>query len=367
MEYNYADISDCGSLIMRLNRASLLAATAAIILCLAAPGNVSFAQNASDVSVVTLQVVPQQNGTDNVVTPAGRVVPLPGAGVNSQTVQIYIGAQGGCWYVDRTGQTVDLTMAMQKYRAMTGGQSVQAPQYAPVPQQSSSNSGSGLGTAAAAAGAAGLGAMAGAAMANQNYYNNVPYGTPVYYPRGANPYYVGGGGGQVNVVHNTDVNANYYDQHANTFQQQNQWYSAQRQQNSAQFKNWQGNGADNPFVRQSDGRRFGQTDGTATAGGGRFGQRDGDNGSGSGGRFGQRQQDGDGGRFGQRGGDNQDGGGGGRFGRRQQEAGGDSGGRGNRQDDGGGLQQRQGDRQGGERQGRQGRQGRSGGGGGRFR
>lgn len=52
------------------------------------------AQNQSTVSAVTLQVVPGPQG-QSVLTPRGMVVPLPGAGVNGNAVQIFLGAQGG--------------------------------------------------------------------------------------------------------------------------------------------------------------------------------------------------------------------------------------------------------------------------------
>ena len=174
---------------------------------------VAYAQNGDqNVSTVTLQVVPGAQG-ENVITPKGYSVPLPGAGVNSNQVHIYMGAQGGYWYVDRYGQTVDLTSSVAALRGQQGQPVQQVPQYAPVPQSSSSSSsssssgGSGFGTAAAA----GLGAMTGAAIAgstqNYPYYHGVPYGTPMYYPHGGgNPYYMNGGN-QVNVEHNTNVNA----------------------------------------------------------------------------------------------------------------------------------------------------------------
>lgn len=309
-----------------------------------------FAQNSPDVSVVTLQVIPQANGQESVVTPAGKVVPLPGAGVNSPTVQVYLGAQGGCWYVDKYGKPFDLTAYVQQYRSMAGAVQQQVPQYAPVPTQtnsssssssSSSGGGSGLGSTLAVAGAAAGGAMLGSALASPNYYSNVPYGTPVYYPRGGSPYYRGANNAQVNVEHNTNVNANYYDQHSNTFEQQNQWYANQRQQNPQQARNWQqANAGDNPFVRNSANQTAGGEDGARR---GRFGGGDDAGGNAAGGRFG-RQGDaaganaGDGGAFGgrrnadgnpglgdQQGGgrfQNAAGGGGGRFQNREQAGGG---------------------------------------------
>lgn len=137
------------------------------------------------VSVVTLQTQPGPGGTQMVVTPKGMVVPLPGPGVNASVVPIYIGANGGYWYVDKNNQQVDLTPAVRAMQANAtmSQQATNVPQYAPQPQQVTNNynssgqssGGSALGTAAAA----GLGAMAGTAM-TQSYYNNVPYGTPIH-------------------------------------------------------------------------------------------------------------------------------------------------------------------------------------------
>ncbi|MBA4074700.1 MAG: hypothetical protein C0508_06620, partial [Cyanobacteria bacterium PR.023] len=157
------------------------------------------AGEAPQVSVVTLQTQPGPGGTQMVVTPKGMVVPLPGPGVNASVVPIYIGANGGYWYVDKNNQQVDLTPAVRAMQAnATMSQpATTVPQYAPQPQQVTNNynssgqqsSGtSALGTAAAA----GLGAMAGTAM-TQSYYNNVPYGTPIHYGAAAVPYYNQGG------------------------------------------------------------------------------------------------------------------------------------------------------------------------------
>jgi hypothetical protein len=165
------------------------------------------------ISVVTLQIVPGQQGQQCVLTPRGYVVPLPGPGTNQNSVQIFMGAQGGYWYVDKNGQNVDLTPAVQQYQAMIreagqqarpGQQPMQVPQYAPAPapvtivnQQppSSGNMNYAMGAMGTAT-AAGLGAMAGSAMANSSNnsgYYHVPYGTPMYYPHGASPYYMGEG------------------------------------------------------------------------------------------------------------------------------------------------------------------------------
>lgn len=325
---------------------SLISSCLSISAWIALPCEVSAQGGAPTVSTVTLQVVPGQQGQQDVITPRGMAVPLPGAGVNGNSVQIYMGSQGGYWYIDRNGQNVDLTGYVQQFRSTAGQAAGQVPQYAAAPapvqivnEQAPSSGGSGssgMGTAAAAGLGAGLGAMAGAAMSgayyNNGYYNNVPYGTPVYYPRGGNPYYVNAGGNNVNVNHSytgdtTNVKANQpnYDHHTNELEKQQQWYQNQQKENSKQFKAWQKNSGDNPFVNQENqGRRgrFGNAAAQDDSGrGGRFGRRGGDSNAGGavrsgdeGGRFGGggRFQRGDGG--GRFAGGNA--GGGGRFGRR---------------------------------------------------
>lgn len=280
--------------------AGALSLSIALSLCAALPGEV-LAQAAGSpgsptVSVVTLQVLPGPNGAEQVVTPRGIVVPLPGAGVNSNAVQIYVGSQGGYWYVDRYGQTVDLTAAVQQMRARTGQppqQTAQAPQYAPQPpvqvinEQAPSSGGSGgAGSTLATATAAGLGAMAGAAMTNNNYWNNVPYGTPMYYGAGGHPYYTDPHGNNVNIESNRAVNVNNTaststsnEYHANNLQKQQEWYSQQARGGSEQFKNWQ-NQTENPFVR-ADAAQPGNAGGQ-DARHGRFGHRQGQSGTDSG-------------------------------------------------------------------------------------
>ena len=185
-----------------MNRKHLAALLISSTLLLASP--VVLAQNASSpqVSVVNLHVVNNADGSQSVITPKGDLAPLPGGGVNGGVAQIYVGAQGGFWYTDKTGQVIDLVPAVQALQARRARmqQAAQVPQYAPNPyepvpvpvqqQQQSSSSGGGssaLGTAAAA----GLGAMAGSALTH-NYYN-APYGTPMYYGTAGQPYYYNNG------------------------------------------------------------------------------------------------------------------------------------------------------------------------------
>jgi len=156
------------------------------------------------VSMVTLQVLRGQDGSESVITPKGDLAPLPGLGVNGEAVVIYMGAQGGFWYTDKNGQTVVLDEAVRQLQARRASQqqAVQVPQYAPHPYQSyqtqpsttvnnyNSSGSNGAAAAMTTAAAAGMGAMAGATMSH-GYYN-APYGTPMYYNNG-HPYYYGSG------------------------------------------------------------------------------------------------------------------------------------------------------------------------------
>lgn len=294
----------------------------------------SYAQGQSvpTVSMVTLQTLPGQNGQQMVVTPRGKVVPLPGAGVNGNVVQVYMGSQGGVWYVDRNGQQVDLTPAINAYS--NASQTAQVPQYAPQPvvnnyynqeNPNGSSSSSGGGSSAGTAVAAGLGAATGAALTNAlmdsgSYYHGVPYGYPVYYGANGQPYYRNASGNnvyvnnsshnnefnQANINQNTaNVNAAKYNQanvnnvHANALQDQQKWYSQQAANNTSTFKGWQSQngaagGGSNPFLHpdSAEGRGMfanaGNAAGGNSDGGGRFGRRNRNNGGGDGqGRFGQ--------------------------------------------------------------------------------
>lgn len=310
-----------------------------------------FAQGSPTVSMVTLQTMPGQNGQQMVVLPRGKVVPLPGAGVNANAVNIYMGSQGGYWYTDKNGQNVDLTSAVQYLQRMQAqggagmaGAPVNVPQYAPQPvvnnyynnengSGSGGSSSSSGGSAAGTAVAAGLGAATGAALTNalmdtnynSGYYHGVPYGMPVYYNNHNQPYYVDRGGNNVYVnnqqEYNRNVNAsatqnninNVNNQHVNALNQQQKWYSQQAQNHTEQFSNWQqSKGSENPFVHQDaqnswanrsangdntdGGGRFGRDKNGTADGGGRFG-RDKNGTADGGGRFGGGGNDANGGRF----------------------------------------------------------------------
>lgn len=273
-----------------LNSVSLSYVIAAT-LWIGLPIEVCAQGGAPTVSAVTLKVVPGQSG-QSVITPRGMVVPLPGAGVNSNAVQIFMGSQGGFWYVDRNGQNVDLTAGVHKLMAATGqtmpGSMQQVPQYAPmappvqqvVEQAPSSSGNSAMGTAAAAGLGAMGGAMAGAAISNSSY-NNVPYGTPMYYPHNGTPYYHNPSGNTVNVENNQSYNPNYYNQHATNMQQQEQWYQHQQQANPQQYKGWQQTANQNPFVNSASQNPAAQNPAAAASkaeenGGRRFGRHRGE-------------------------------------------------------------------------------------------
>ncbi|CAN5203025.1 hypothetical protein BH11CYA1_BH11CYA1_32320 [soil metagenome] len=272
-------------------------------ICLAATLLVvgpAWAQNQPpQVSVVTLQTVQNSDGSQSVITPKGDLARLPGPGVNGNTAQIYMGAQGGFWYTDRNGQTVNLSDAVKQLQARRASTqaAVQVPQYAPQPyypqqqqqqEHQSTSSGNGAMAAVGTAAAAGLGAMAGAAMTNSYY--NAPYGTPMHYGANGNPYYYNNGNeqpfqdlnqnqkmalynhNQVNqqnqqaAVQQTQTNqtnrqssmqsnqSNRQTAYGNggqqDYQKQQQWYQNQRKQNPQQFQR----SDNNPFVSQSAGQ-----------------------------------------------------------------------------------------------------------------
>ena len=353
---------------------SLLVSSAAMLAVLPAQAQ-GQSQGEPNVSVVHLQVQPGANGQQMVLTPRGMLVPLPGAGVNSNVAEIYMGQNGGYWYVDKNGQTEDLTNYVQQLKARAGQfQTATPPQNMPYAAPQTTNNttnnynsgGSGAGTAVATAAAAGLGAMAGSAMSGM-YYNNVPYGTPLYYGANGRPYY-NNNGNNVFVNDNGDVNwnnvaaannmhnynqeqkasqvASYQNQNqqerqqsmssnqqarqaayapqqpdygaqSQRFQQQQQYYQSQMQNKGERAQSWQqSSGGENPFVRQQGegGGRFGggaaQGEGAGRFGGGAA-QGEG------GGRFGGGAAQGEGGgRFGGGEGGSRFGGGegGGRFG-----------------------------------------------------
>lgn len=295
-----------------------------IFAALLVPAAGHAAEQDPQVSVINLQVVKNQQGGQSVITPKGDLAALPGAGVDGNVAPIYFGSQGGFWYTDKTGQTIDLSPAVQELQAR---RAQQVPQYAPVAQptqvvqQSSGGGGSALTTAAAAAG----GAMLGASL---NHYN-APYGTPMYYGNHGGYYYNDGERREIEEL-NQNQKAVIYNkrqldnqqkqqavaqrqanqaggQHAGgqqaDFQKQQQWYQSQLKEHS--HKDWQ-KPSENPFAsqkfsrdsfsqgRSGHGREARQSDlgggggrSRGGAGGGRGGGGGGRGGGGGGGRRGR--------------------------------------------------------------------------------
>jgi hypothetical protein len=239
---------------MKLRR---LFAAAFLSLLLANNAPAVFAQsNGSSVSVVTLRTTTGQNGQQMVVAPSQQLLPLPGAGVNGNSVDIYIGAQGGYWYVDRNGQNFDLTPYVQSMNVSTGTNTYSSSNSSNNNSSGNSsgngnsNNGSNYGETAAAAG---LGAMAGAAAGTAySDYNNqysVPYGVAVF-SGGGQPYYTGANGANVNLSNTSSATINAY---GNNLAQQERWYAQQQQANPQRFQQWQGaKSHHNPFVARSN-------------------------------------------------------------------------------------------------------------------
>ncbi len=223
----------------------------ALLLSLALASALSFgcpaysqAPPPNGIATIMLPVQQSPNGQQVATTPRGLQFPLPGAGVNGTAVQVFTGPQGGYWYVDRNGSNITLLqpgqpMPQLPYYGQTSS-------YAPPPSQpttqnvevntapsSSGSSGSSAG-GAMMAGAAGM--MAGTAMGyamgnNNNYYNGMPYGHPVYYGGGGKPYYYGEGGKPV-YVNNKSVDVN-------AVQNQQQWYNKTIQNDPQTAQHWQ--------------------------------------------------------------------------------------------------------------------------------
>jgi len=233
-----------------MNRFHLAAFLVSTTVLLAAPSATAQSEALPQVSFVTLQVVRNSDGSQSVITPKGDLAILPGHGVNGNVAEIYMGSQGGFWYTDKTGQTVDLTPTVQALRARRAQsqQAVQAPQYAPEPyeqapaqeQAPSSSGGRPLGTAAAA----GVGAMVGSALSN--HYYNAPYGTPMYYGPGGRPYYYGEGERREFEELNPNQKAVIYNKRQ--MDQQNQQQAVQKSQANRQAR--QDQAASNQQSRQ---------------------------------------------------------------------------------------------------------------------
>lgn len=234
----------------------LLSLALASTLSLADPAY-SQAPPPNGIATIMLPVQQSPNGQQVATTPRGLQFPLPGAGVNGNAVQVFTGPQGGYWYVDRSGANITLLSPGQQLPQLPYYGQTNA--YAPPPSQpttqnvevntapsSSGSSGSGA-AGAMMAGAAGM--MAGTAMGyamgdNNNYYNGMPYGHPVYYGGGGKPYYYGAGGKPVYVNNkNVDVNA---------VNNQQQWYQKTIQNDPQTAQHWQN--SRNQQMQQSPGQ-----------------------------------------------------------------------------------------------------------------
>lgn len=214
---------------------------------------------AGDVSMVTLKTEMGPGGQQLVVTPKGVAVPLPGAGVTGEAVQVYMGSNGGYWYVDRNHHNVDLTASIHRFKEQAsagGGHTVTPPQYAPPPQSYMRNN------LRATSGAAGLGAMAGAAMTPGTTWNTVPYGAAVHYGAGAQPYY-NQAGKQIFINNSTTDNVNAY--HASALQEQLEWYRQQQLAQGDTYQVWQ-QPVINPFIATGYGAEYGAVGYGAAAG-----------------------------------------------------------------------------------------------------
>ncbi len=306
--------------------AAILISAALLLPLPAHAGN----EQAPQVSVINLQVVNNDRGGQSVITPKGDLAALPGSGVNGSVAQIFFGSQGGFWYTDRTGQTIDLSPTVQELQAR---RAQQVPQYAPVAPvndayatESQGTRGSGVVSTVATAAAAAGGAAVGAAMTH-GYYN-APYGTPMYYGNHGNPYYYHNGErrevedlnpNQKMVIYNKrQLDKQQKEQaiqqrqsnkqsgqearqaqfggreaHEQNFQRQQDWYQNQLKDNSHQWKRHD----ENPFASQqfsrdsfSRGERGARAGREARQSGARFGggeRRGGGGGRGGGGRRGR--------------------------------------------------------------------------------
>jgi uncharacterized membrane protein YgcG len=273
-----------------MKKAVINSAFAALFLVSAVPIAYGQAPAPPQIYMVTLQVVTNADGTHSVITPKGDLADLPGAGPSGSVAQVYYGSQGGFWYTDRTGQTIDLTPSAQALatRRAAAQQATQVPQYAPEPQYSSTSSsysGSSVGSAMGTAAAAGMGAMAGAAMTN---YYRAPYGAPMYYGHDGGYYWDNGERRKLEDLDQNQKKAVYVkrqnDQNQKQavmqqasqnrqasaqqdFQKQQQWYNQQRQQNPDRFQSASASAGSNPFVNERSGGRGERSAGSGGRGG----------------------------------------------------------------------------------------------------
>lgn len=250
----------------------------------------ALAQDGS-VSMVTLRTV-TANAQQMVVLPSGQQVPLPGPGVDGSYVNVYIGNQGGYWYVDRTGQNYDLTPYVSQMH-VSAGQASATNSNSGTSSDSTRNSSSGA-SAGETALAAGAGAALGAGATNayDEYQRNqrieqaesaIPYGYAVT-SSGGRAYYTSPTGSSVYI--NSSNSGNADSGHASDLQKQEQWYKEQQGKNPELVRSWKSQGGShNPFVaRHASGAGAGGGHGPFGGGGPFAGRGDGAGGPRSGGR-----------------------------------------------------------------------------------
>ncbi len=231
---------------------------ASVVLALFA--RAGWAQVAPSVSMVTLKTT-TKHGKQTVIIPSGQQLALPGPGTSGDSVTVFIGSQGGYWYVDKTGENFDLTPYVSELTvsAQQGSNNVGSSSNS----SDSSNSSSGETAAAAGLGAA-AGAAAGYAYSEYNNQYDIPYGAAILYGGDGRPYYTAANGNPV-YVNNQAVNVNG----SSNLAKQQEWYAQQHSGNSEKFKSWKQNSTTgkNPFVATEETRRRGPF-----GGGGPFGK-----------------------------------------------------------------------------------------------
>lgn len=233
-------------------------------------------KNEMGVSMTIYHVMVAGSGQQMLLTPNEHAIPLPGAGVEGHRVAVYHGSHGGTWYVDKTGQQVEIPGFCpginggagfgyqptgsyyggpycgggDAYNSNSGYQSGYAQQPAQDAPKTTSTTvvvtdGVGNGGGAFAGGV--VGSALGTAVSELANGGGLPFGAPVYYGGGGGSYYYGGGGRHV-VVNNNSVDSTHY----NEWHNQQNWYHNQFNQGGRYHGNyWPGK--DRGFPRPGDG------------------------------------------------------------------------------------------------------------------
>ncbi|MBX9692269.1 MAG: hypothetical protein K2Z81_07795, partial [Cyanobacteria bacterium] len=175
---------------------------ASIVFAFFAPAG--WAQGGPTVSMVTLKTS-KKHGKQMVIIPSGQELALPGPGTSGDSVTVFIGSQGGYWYMDKNGENFDLTPYVSE---LTVNASQGKSNSSSSNNDSSSGSNSNTGDTATAAGlGAAAGAAAGYAYAEYNDQYDIPYGAAVVAGGDGRPYYSAANGNPV-YVNNQAVNVN---------------------------------------------------------------------------------------------------------------------------------------------------------------